>query len=261
MEYRVESLIVGHVEVPGPELFWMQEWGEWYPLRFQVVLIRAGDVVALVNSGTPSDLGPLNEAWTGLLGPRATMTRGDDEWIEKALASVGVTPADVTHLILTPFQLYTTSNVKLFTKAKICVSKAGWIHFHTTHNHPHDARWGSIPEDVLVHMVTEAWDRMVLLDDEDEVAPGIRTWNSATHHRASMVIEVETEVGVVAISDSFFYYENVEEGRILGITENMYEAMATNKRVLATADHIVPLYDPKVYDRYPGGVIAQGAVR
>ncbi len=63
-------------------------------------------------------------------------------------------------------------------------------------------------------------------------------------------------VGVVAVSDSFFYYENVEDGRMLGLCENMYEALACNERVLRTADHIVPIHDPKVFDRYPDGVIA-----
>jgi hypothetical protein len=35
----------------------------------------------------------------------------------------------------------------------------------------------------------------------------------------------------------------------------MYEALRTNERVLKTAKHVVPLYDPKVFERYPGGVV------
>lgn len=257
MNYAVRSLKVGAVEIPGPELFWMSNWTDWFPLWFQVVLIQGGGVTALVNSGPPDDLSAMNDLWGQVMGDRGRMRRDDDERIVPALARTGVTPAEITHLFLTPFQLYSTGNVPLFTNAQICVTKRGWIHYHITHHHPHDARWNSISRDVLVHLVTDAWDRVRLLDDEDEVAPGLRTWWSGVHHRASMVIEADTAGGTVAISDSFFYYENVEQGRLLGINENMYEALRTNERVLKQAAHIVPLYDPKVFDRYPDGVVSR----
>jgi hypothetical protein len=35
----------------------------------------------------------------------------------------------------------------------------------------------------------------------------------------------------------------------------MYEALATYERA-RRADHRLPLYDPKVFDRYPGGIVA-----
>jgi hypothetical protein len=257
MHYAVRSLRVGTVEIPGPELYWMSNWTDWFPLWFQVVLIQGNGITALVNSGPPDDLSPMNDLWGQIMGDRGRMRRGDDERVVPALAKAGVTPAEITHLFLTPFQLYTTGNVHLFTNAQICVTKRGWIHYHTTHDHPHDVRWNSISRDVLVHLVTDAWDRVRLLDDEDEIAPGLRTWWSGVHHRASMVIEADTAGGTVAISDSFFYYENVEQGRLLGINESMYEALRTNERVLAHAAHIVPLYDPKVFDRYPNGVVSR----
>ena len=256
MEYSVRSLKVGQVDVPGPELFWMAGWDKSYPLWLQVVLIQGNGINALVNSAPPPDISPINEMWVSILGERGRLQRKPEEEIESVLAAAGLTPADITHLLLTPLQLYTTGNVPLFRNAQICLTKQGWVHYHTTHDHPHDSRWHSISQDVLVHMVTDAWDRVRLLEKEDEVVPGIRTWASGVHHRASMVVDVDTSKGVVAVSDSFFYYENIEAGRILGINENMYEALEANKRVLATASRIVPLYDPKVFERYPGGVVA-----
>lgn len=256
MTFTVRSIKVGQVDVPGPEVFWQSDWSEWYTLAFQLVLVQGEGVTALVNTGPPPDLSDINRRWQAGLGERARLIRTEDEEIPRALAGVGLTPQDVTHVFLTPLQLYSTSNVPLFDRAQICLSRKGWVHFHTTHDHPHDNRWLSIPRDVLVHLVTDAWDRVRLLADEDEVAPGLRTWWSGTHHRASMVVEVDTADGVVAISDSFFYYENVEDGRPLGISENMYEGLRTYERVRRTARHIVPLYDPKVFDRYPGGVIS-----
>ena len=253
--FSVRTFKVGQVDVPGPELFWMSDWTAWYPLCFQVALIQGDGVNALVNTGPPPDLKPINDIWQSILGERGTMQRAPEEEIPAVLERAGLSPGDITHVLLTPFQLYTTGNVTLFDNATFCFTKRGWVHYHTTHAHPHDDRWTSIDKKELVYLVTDAWDRVRLLEDEDEVVPGLRTWWSGTHHRASMVVEVDSHDGVVAISDSFFYYENVEDGRILGINENMYEALRTNERVLATAKHIVPLYDPKVFDRYPGGVV------
>lgn len=257
MPYTVQSIKVGEADVPGPEVYWMSAWDEWFRLWFQVVLVRGDGIVALVNTGPPADLTALNALWTSALGERAALRRSDDELLPAALDRHGVDPADVTHLLLTPLQLYTTGNVSLFPHAQICLSKRGWVHFHTTHAHPHDVRWNSLSPELLVHLVTDAWDRVRLLEDEDEVAPGLRTWFSGAHHRASLCVEVDSTAGVVCISDSFFTYPNVEDDRLLGINESMSEALDTNARVRRTADHVVPLYDPAVFDRYPGGAIAQ----
>lgn len=254
--FGVQVLGVGRTEIPGPELFWMAEWDRWFPLSFNVVLIRHGDVTALVNTGAPADLGPINEIWSSIFGERGRYLREPHETIEAQLARVGVHPDEVTHVVATPFQLYSTAGIPLFRNAQICLSKRGWLHFHTTKEHPHDNRWTSLSREVLVHLVTDGWDRVRLLEDTDEIVPGLRTWWAGTHHRASVAVEVDSTAGTVVASDAFFYFENVEDNRLLGINENMYEAIACYERTRRVADHIVPLYDPRVFDRYPDGVVA-----
>jgi glyoxylase-like metal-dependent hydrolase (beta-lactamase superfamily II) len=251
--YRVTMLPMGIGDVPGPELFWMSDWDQWHPLLFQVALIQGGDVTALVNTGPARDITAMNAKWSAMLGDRAALRRDDGQFILDQLAARGIGPDDITHVILTPLQLYTVSNVAAFGRARICLSRRGWTHFHTTHSHPHDDRATSIPDDVLVHLVTDAWPRVRLLDDEDELAPGLRTWWSGVHHRASIVIEVDTAVGTAAISDSYFYLENVERGHPIGINENMYEAISVYARAAADGKIVVPLYDPKNLTRFPGG--------
>lgn len=255
-EYRVTTLAMGRSIIPGPELYWMNDFDVWHPLTFQAVLIQGEGITALVNTGPAADLGPMNDGWASFLGERAKMERADGEFILDQLASRGVSPEDVTHVILTPLQLYTVSNVLAFPRAQICISKRGWEHFHTTHEHPHDNRATSIPDDILVELVTTAWHRVRLLRDEDEIAGGLRTWWSGGHHRASLVVEVDTSKGLVAISDSYFHMRNVEENVPLGINENMYEILDCYERVRRTADVILPLYDPENFVRHPDGVVA-----
>jgi len=70
MTYAVRSLSMGRVEVPGPELFWMSNWDDWFTLHFQTVLIQGDGVTALVNTGPARDLGPMNDLWVQILGER-----------------------------------------------------------------------------------------------------------------------------------------------------------------------------------------------
>jgi hypothetical protein len=260
VEYGVRSISVGTFEEPGPAVFWMQRFDEWISLRLQLVLIRGSGRTVLVNTALPDDLSGLHAEFpTALMwqppGQRGATIRRPDELQVPALAAAGVAPEDVTDIILTPIVRYTTETLDAFPNARIHMSKRGWIHFHTTHSHPHDHR-GAFPRDTLVHLVTDWWDRVSLLEDEHEIAPGLRTWHSGVHHRSSLVVEVDTLAGTVAISDSFFVYENIEGGIPLGLNESFDEMFATNARVLRTARHIVPLYDARVFERYPGGVIA-----
>lgn len=252
--YQIQVLKSGAAMIPGPELFWMGGWDEWFPLTFNVVLIRGNGVTALINTGSPDDIGPLNDLFVAFLGEKGRMERPDDEKLGALLASQGVTPEEVTHAIITPFIQYATGGILSLPNAEVCVLKSGWTHFHTTHDHPHDNRPFMFTQDTLVHLMTDGWDRVRLLEDEDEVAPGIRTWFSGTHHRASMAVEIDTSDGVVVASDSFFHYENVEDNRLLGINESMYEGLATYDRARRVADHLIPLYDPKVFERYPDGI-------
>ena len=67
---------------------------------------------------------------------------------------------------------------------------------------------------------------------------------------------VTTSRGAVIITDSFFKYRNIEEHVYLGVQESLLEAASTWERLRREGDVLVPIYDPLVFDRFPGGVIA-----
>lgn len=254
--YGVRLLHLGDGDVPGPEVYWMSDWDQWYRLAFQAALIQGPGVTALVGTGPAEDLGPMNAQWAGFLGERAAMRRAAGQWMPEQLALLGVHPEDITHVLLTPLQLYTTSNVTLFPNAQICLTDRGWVHFHRTHAHPHDDRWACLPPHVLHYLTHEAWDRVRLLADEDEVVPGLRTWWAGSHHRASMVVEVDSTAGLVTLTDAYFTRRNLDTDHPIGICENIYEARAVHERVRLTADIPLTLYDADQLKSYPDGVVA-----
>lgn len=69
-----------------------------------------------------------------------------------------------------------------------------------------------------------------------------------------MAVRVETASGVAIASDCVFRYENVTENRPLGISESLAETLAAYERIWAEADVLVPLYDGRVFERYPDGI-------
>jgi glyoxylase-like metal-dependent hydrolase (beta-lactamase superfamily II) len=254
--YRVVTLPVGHCEIPGPQLFWMSHWDLWLPLTLQVVLIRGNGIVALVNSGPPENLEPLNRGWAATLGERAALTRRPGELLVDQLQRFGVGPDEVTHVIVTPLQLYTVAGLLQFPSAQILLAQRGWTHFHTSRGRLHDQRATSIPDHILVPLVTTEWHRVRLLREEEEIAPGLRTWWCGVRHRASMVVEVDTPSGVVAISDSCYWSENVERDHPIGMCESLAEAEVAYRRIRRCADVLLALYDPMNFERFPDGCVA-----
>lgn len=257
VQYEARILKAGEADVPGPEVYWMSEWNRWETLAFSMVLLRGGGHTVLINTGPPADLTELNEAWTvGYGDPRGAMRRAEDERPEAALRRAGVAPEDVDYVLITPLQSYATANIPLFRRATVCISRRGWIEdFHAPRFAPHQPREFRIPKDVLIHLVTDGWERVRLLEDEEEVLPGIRASWVGTHHRSSMAYFVETARGVLAISDCFFKFRNLEENIPLGVQESMEECLRAYERIRKWAELALPLYDPEVFTRYPGGRI------
>jgi glyoxylase-like metal-dependent hydrolase (beta-lactamase superfamily II) len=257
MSFSVNVLKMGKMPVPGPEVYWMSHWDEFVDLTFLMVVARDGHNTVVVNTGPPPDLDPLNALWKGFHpSGRVQFAREESERPANALASIGVKPEDVTHVILTPLVAYTCGNVNLFPNAQIIFSRRGWIEDVMAPPYAvHLPRDIFVPPDVLKHLLFDAADRVRLMDN-GEVCRGVNVWWAGVHHRSSLAVVIDSQKGKVIASDSFFLYGNVEQNHYLGVGESYAEAMTTYARVRDEADIIVPLYDGAVFDRYSGGVLA-----
>jgi len=259
-KHSVQFFKVAQMDVPGPEVYWMDSWDKWERLFFLMGVIRTkAHGVALINSGPPQDLAPWNQYW-GSLGGKERDTRMKVRPKERPLAileGVGIRPEDVKHIFVTPMQAYANGNLHLFPNAVYHISRRGWIEdiFAPRHK-PHVPRFFFISDDLMRYLLFEANDRIHLVDDEAEIFPGVRIFWSGVHHRASQAICVETAKGRVVATDSVFKYPNYEEGKPLGIQESMEEYHALCDRLRREADIVVPLYESQVLRRFPDGKIA-----
>lgn len=258
MNYTVRAFNAGTFWVPGPEVYWMHRWGVREEMNTIIFLVQGGGHNVLINTGPPQDLTTLNGAWTQFFGyPEAAIARGEEQLPQNILASQGLTPDDIDTVIVTPLQAYATANIHLFGKAEICLSRKGWIEdFQAPYYHLHVPRHLRIPPEVNNYLQNEGWEKVRLLADEEEVLPGLRVFWAGVHHRSSMAVCIETAQGTVLVTDCFFKYGNIEQGYYLGVMESMMEADATWARVRKEGRRIASIYDPEVFRRYPGGVLA-----
>ena len=128
-EYTIDLVKVGEADVRGPEVWWMSHWETWETLAFYVVVVRGRGRTLLINTGIPKDLSDLNTLWVQYSGDERAAMRPGDEPLE-SLRGLEVSPADVTDIVLSPFQAYAVSNVAAFPKATIHLSRTGWLDFH-----------------------------------------------------------------------------------------------------------------------------------
>jgi len=257
--YSVRSFETAFVEgAPGPEFFWMSEWGKTFPLSFQMLLICGGGRNILVNTGPTKELIPIiNNVWTTALGEKCRLEEKINP--EDALKKIGLKPEDISFVIVTPFQHYAMGNVDMFKNAQICLSKKGWIDFMspTYKDSPFEVKDWCIPPRILNYLMFEGWEKIRLLEDEDEILPGLSIFWSGGHHRSSMTIKVKSNKGMVLASDSYFMLENIEKNIPIGITESVFECFDAYKRVKKEADIIIPLYDKNNFVRYKDGIISE----
>lgn len=261
MEYCVDILKIGQFpETPGAEIYWMSNFADnqWETLNVYAMLIRGGGNTVLVNSGPPLNrLAWLNQKWGAGTQMRHQLVVNEEDRIENRLAALGVKPEDVRHLILTPLQPYALGGAVKFRNAQIHVNRNGWADMFAPRymNHPHDNMHICFSPEDIQYFFVDAWDRMDMMKNECQILPGIDVFWVGVHHRSSVAVKVATQDGVVIFSDCMFRYEHVTERRLLGINENMYEALEAYERIHREADILVPMYDPRVLEKHPGGRI------
>jgi glyoxylase-like metal-dependent hydrolase (beta-lactamase superfamily II) len=256
MKYVIKIISTAEVEVPYPEVYWMESFQEWTKICFQLCIIKDDENIILINTGFPEDISDIAKGWKNYLGDRAILNRPDNLKTISILEKQGIRPEDVTHVIITPIQLYTTGNLKLFKNAKICFSRKGWIEDIIAPTYPHHVpRQGCISDENLNWLLIENNINLVLLEDNDELLPGLICRWIGVHHRSSMLVEINTTLGLVGISDCAFHYSNVENNRPLGIAESIIEAHTAYKYIREKVKIFIPLYDPLVQERYPDNVM------
>jgi glyoxylase-like metal-dependent hydrolase (beta-lactamase superfamily II) len=257
MSYSLRVLYAARQKSPSCVWYYIGKIGEWRDLYFYYWLIQGNGHVVLVDTGVPlnkpEDFDILNRSHQYVhedcVHPREHVVEP-----AAALATVGLTPADVTKVFITSTSSYATGNIELFTNADIYVSRLGWENVTQGDTMGLYENRVFFPKATMAYLQGLGKSKLHLVDNE-EVLPGLRFWWTGVHHRGSMAVTVQTAKGVVNFADAAFVYENLEEKRPIGCLESMEEWNTVYPKLM-DADIVLPFHDARLLDKYPGGVIA-----
>jgi glyoxylase-like metal-dependent hydrolase (beta-lactamase superfamily II) len=220
--------------------------------------------------GDPHDiLQPLAYFVWAIVGPHGTFVvdTGFDEMmaqkrgrtmtkpIGEGLASIGIDPAAVEHVIVSHLHYDHCGNYDLFPRARYHLQDCemayatGRCMCHTLIRFPFEV-------DDVVAMVRKVFGgRVVFHEGTEQMAPGITLHHIGGHSRGLQCVRVNTRRGrVVLASDATHLYAHINEGRVFPVTYSVAETLegyTTIKKLADSADHIVPGHDPQVLTRYP----------
>lgn len=214
---------------------------ERYDFALLVWLIEGPSGPCLVDCGT-RHIDEMNEGAAHVLAE--PITQRPEEDVLRQLARHGRSPEDIQAILVTHLHFDHVDNLDLFPCARIIVSARG---FHEATKNP---GWvGSWAPGKTLEGMTGPWRPRVVLTDDAEVLPGIRTVWLGGHSPCSQGVLVDTAAGQVLLAgDTIHRFENLEQMRPIGIYHSLDECRAALERVRAMNVTVMPGHDPRVLD-------------
>ncbi len=238
-KYLIHPIVVGTKIFDKGMMTYQHDYGKEYTIPIYTWYLEGGDRKILVD--------------TGLIGviqseDRERAIGGKIYTFEEGLAKWGLEPADIDIVIHTHLHNDHCENDFKCTNATFYVHE---LELETAYDpHPLDFRYMA----EFVEEVDQAG-RVVRLQEDKEIVPGIRMIHTPAHTAGGMTVLVETERGTAAISGFCTIMENFYPPRSVTAMEmevippgthvNAYEAYDQVKRVKETADIILPLHEPR----------------
>jgi glyoxylase-like metal-dependent hydrolase (beta-lactamase superfamily II) len=244
--YEVYAVRFAHVPYAVSSLVAGGDRAARVDLAFTVWPIKdpAGGRVILVDAGFYRD--KFIQSWKPLDYVRPS---------DAIAAGLGITPEDVTDIVVSHSHWDHVDGVDLFPRAKIWIQKDEYEYYvggrgEVLHTQGVDA------DDARMLAGLKAAGRIALVDGDDrEILPGIRVYTGGKHTYASQYVGVRTRGGTVVLaSDNAYLYQNLEQHLAIAQTLDAASNLAAQgrmARIAASPRLIVPGHDPAVFDRFP----------
>jgi glyoxylase-like metal-dependent hydrolase (beta-lactamase superfamily II) len=173
----------------------------------------------------------------------------------ETLARLGIDPVAVETLVISHIHWDHVGNLGLFRNARLPVARAElefWLGDPVAQRPQFAAHADPDGIELLRRAVAE--ERVELIEDRAEVAPGITAVRLGGHAPGQLIFEVAGEHGpIVLASDAIHYDDELERERPFGIfvdLADMYRGYQTLREYAACGAAVVPGHDPSVMDRF-----------
>lgn len=183
-----------------------------------------------------------------------------------ALARLGVSPEDISDVILTHLHWDHADGLPLFPNARVWIQNAEF-EFHVERAKERSGDPTSIEPRFLKELVDLNGAGQVSLVDGDgrEIFDGITVYTGPKHTFGSQYVGVNISGGTVVVaSDCAWFYANLELGLANSLTldpEADLEAFERMKRIASGPDWILPGHDSAVFEKFPNPVEGVARIR
>jgi glyoxylase-like metal-dependent hydrolase (beta-lactamase superfamily II) len=221
-----------------------------HPTAYYVWLAVSQSHVVMIDAGMTPEVAATLPDTTYLAGPL------------DLLSALDVQPSVVETVILTHLHYDHTGLVGSLPWSEFVVQRDEWDYWHG----PWARRigreaWLRSDQDIAVLDEARAQGRVVLVEGDHELQPGISVHRVGGHTAGMQVVRVRTRKGVAVVaSDASHFFENLEADHPAPLLHDMPEVYGAYDRVRELADpadFYLPGHDPGVMARYPDRVHGQ----
>ncbi len=195
---------------------------------------------------------------TGCYHDKLVNGRGIKDFIKpsETLAKLGLSPADITDIIISHMHWDHADGMDLFPNAKIWIQKDEYSYYTGPAWQPGGQHGGIDPDDVLMLVKLNIEHKVNLVEGDDkEIIDGIKVYTGGRHTFASQYVGVRTASGTMVIaSDNMYLYENLQQHAPIAQTldaDSNLKAQDRMKQIASRPELIVPGHDPMVFVRFP----------
>lgn len=183
-----------------------------------------------------------------------------------ALAKLGVSPEEISDIILTHVHWDHADGLPLFPNAQVWIQRAELEFHEATAREAHGDSLEIEPRFLRDLVELNAAGHVNLVDGDDrEIFEGIRVYTGPKHTFASQYVGVNTSGGTVVIaSDCAWFYANIELGLANSLTldpDADLEAFERMKRIASRPDWILPGHDSRVFERFSSPIEGVARIR
>lgn len=255
--YELQACRVAVMPIPGWEIFFARNDVNLYPLNFYVWIVRGNGLTGLIDTGLPIDRTERQRITDTCrqVDPQCAFT--EIVTLDQLYAQQHLKPEQIDFVLLTQSITYHSGGIteELMPRAHVYVARAGMMEFllETPGHPPRDVYFTTAGWTYLRQLLIE--ERLHLVDDPTEVAPGIIYETTGGHHPGSAAVRVETALGTVGILETVPLNANVEEEHPMGVAENVALCRQVIRRYKRECDLVLADHDPKILERFPGGIV------
>ena len=175
---------------------------------------------------------------------------------DKALKPLGITPEQVTDVIVTHMHWDHADGADLFPKARVWIQSDEYDYYTREARQPLGDHRDTAPGYVLAMIKLNSEGRVRMVGgDAKEIIPGVTVYTGGRHTFASQYVGVNTRAGrMVIASDNLYLYENLDKHVPIAQTFDARANLAAQdrmKQLAASPRLIIPGHDPEVFARFP----------